>query len=56
MKWKILYDDKNIKGKAKISPRASTSLVFYNDCLWIFGGNNANNTFNDFWKFDLNKS
>lgn len=31
------------------------SLVSYENSLWVFGGNNATSTFNDFWRFDLGK-
>lgn len=54
-KWRVLFDGKTGNEKASIAPRAGMSLVYYDHYLWIFGGNNINLTFDDFWKFDLNK-
>lgn len=32
------------------------SMIHYQNCLWVFGGIDSNSTFNDFWKFDLEKN
>jgi N-acetylneuraminic acid mutarotase len=35
-------------------PRAGHSCSVYNDCIYVFGGKDDDNTkLNDFWKFDL---
>lgn len=31
------------------------SMVHYKGGLWVFGGIDMNSTFNDFWRFDLEK-
>ena len=37
----------------KPKPRADCSLVEREHNLYIFGGKDLNETFNDFWEFDL---
>jgi N-acetylneuraminic acid mutarotase len=47
MQWTLLY------GGKEIAPRVDHSLVIHNKMLYIFGGSDGKNKFDDFYRYDI---
>jgi hypothetical protein len=54
--WSLLFDDKlNIKNQSFPQARANSGVTISGNQLYVFGGTDGDNRFDDFWNFNLEK-
>jgi hypothetical protein len=53
MVWRCIFNDKKHRSNEFPCPRAHGSFNLHNKAIYIYGGKDFSNIFDDFWKFDL---